>query len=190
MISRALPSSHRRQAATAQPHPVGRPVATGGGTVLTSMSQPRVQRCVHDPVPGSSRDRCLSRPGAVNPQNVRAADGSGSKGFGGRRRAPRFCSVNPRTIPVRGAPVPQSRALHTPASTAANSGGFGCVPGLSPGDALDGDGARTWPPRPHRGDASGSARGERRSKRRAAATPGPRRSRTGPSATHSHTQTV
>ena len=71
MISRAVPRSHRRQAATAPLHAVGCPVATGGGTVLTSMSQPRAQRCVHDPVPGSSLDRFLSRPGEIDPQNVR-----------------------------------------------------------------------------------------------------------------------
>ena len=132
MISRAVPSSHRRQAATAQPHPVGRPVATGGGTVLTSMSQPMAQRCVHDPVPRSSLGRCPSRPGAIDPQNVRASDGSGSKGFGGRRCAPRSCSVNPHTIPVRGAPVPQPRAVHTPASTAAISGASAVFRGFRP----------------------------------------------------------
>jgi hypothetical protein len=63
--------------------------------------------------------------------------------------------------------------------------GFGCVPGLPPGVAPDGDGARSLPPQPHRDDTSGSARGERRSRRRVAATPGPPRLRTGPSATHS-----
>src|SRR4051794_38813705 len=72
--------------------------------------------------PGSSLGRRLSRLGSIDPQNVRAADGSGSKGLGGRRRAPRSRSVNPHTIPVRGAPVPQFRAVHTPASTAVLSG--------------------------------------------------------------------
>jgi hypothetical protein len=62
---------YARPAVTAQPHQVGSPVATGGGTVLTSMSQSRGRRCVHDPVPGSSRDRCPSRPGAIDLQNVR-----------------------------------------------------------------------------------------------------------------------
>ena len=51
--------------------------------------------------------------------------------------------------------------------------GFGCVPGLPPGVAPDGDDARSRPPQPHRDDRSGSARGERRSRRRAAATPSP-----------------
>ncbi len=58
--------------------------------------------------------------------------GSRSKGFGGRRRAPRSCSVNPHTIPVRGAPVPQSRAVHTPASTAAISGASAVFRGFRP----------------------------------------------------------
>ena len=90
------------------------------------------QRCAHDPVPGSSLGRCLSRPGALDPQNVRAADGSGSKGLGGRRGAPRSCSVNPHTIPVRGAPVSQPRAGRTPASTAAISGAPGVFQGFRP----------------------------------------------------------
>jgi hypothetical protein len=47
---------------------------------------------------------------------------SRSKGFGGWWRAPRSCSADPPMIPVRGAPVPQSRTIHTPASTAAISG--------------------------------------------------------------------
>ena len=132
MISRAVPSSHRRQAATAQPHPVGRPVATDGGTILTSMSQPRAQRCAHDPVPGSSLDRCLNRPGAIDPQNVRAADGSGSKGLSGRRCAPRSCSVNPHSNPVRRAPVPQPRAVPAPARTSAISGASAVFRGFRP----------------------------------------------------------
>ena len=131
MISRAVPRSDRRPAATAQPHPVGRPLATGGGRVLTTMSQPMVQRCANDPVPGSSLDRCHSRPGAVDPR-TRAADGARSKGFGGQRRAPRSCSVNPRMIPARGAPVPQLRAVHTPASIAAISGASAVFRGFRP----------------------------------------------------------
>jgi hypothetical protein len=117
-------------------------VATRGGTVLTSMSQPSAQRCAHDPVPGLSLDCCLIRPGDIDPQNVRAANGSDSKGLGGRRRAPRSCSVNPPRSPLRGAPVPQSQALPDQASAAAVSG-FGCDPGLSPGVARDGDDARS-----------------------------------------------
>jgi hypothetical protein len=39
-ISRAVPQCDRREAVTAQPHPVRTPVTTGGGTVLTAMSQP------------------------------------------------------------------------------------------------------------------------------------------------------
>jgi hypothetical protein len=132
MIFRAVPRSNRRQAATAEPHPVGSPVATGGGRVLTTMSEPRAQRCVYELVPGSSLHRCLSRPGAIDPQNVRAADGSGSKGLGGWRRAPRSCAVNPHMIPVRGAPVPQPRAVQTPASSAAISGASAVFRGFRP----------------------------------------------------------
>jgi hypothetical protein len=157
MISRAVPRSDRRQAATAQPHPVGSPVATGGGTVLTTMSQLMAQRCAHDPTLRPLPGRCLSRPGAIDPRNTRASDGSRSKGFGGRR-APKSCSVNPHTIAMRGAPVPQPRAGHTPAGTAHRDlRGFGCVPWLSPGVAPDGDDAHSRPPQPHRGDTSGSA---------------------------------
>ena len=128
---RSVPRSKRRQAASAQPHPVESPVATCGGTVPTSMSQPIVQRCVHDPVPGSSLDRCPSRPGAIDPRNTRPSGGSRSKGFGGRR-APRSCSVNPHTLPVRGAPVAQPRAAQTPASTAAISGASAVFRGFRP----------------------------------------------------------
>ena len=91
-------------------------MATSGGRVLTTMSQPMAQRCVHDPVPGSSLGRYPSRPGPIDPQNAR------SKGLGRRRRAPRSCSANSHRIPVRGAPAPQPRAGHPPASTAATSG--------------------------------------------------------------------
>jgi len=91
MISRAVPRCNRQQAVTAQPHPVRSPVATGGGRGLATMSQPMEQRYVHDPVPRSSLGRCPSPPGAIDPQNAHAADGSRSKGFGGRRRAPRSC---------------------------------------------------------------------------------------------------
>jgi hypothetical protein len=52
MISRAVPRCKRRQAGGEQPHPVGSPVATSGGTILTTMSQPISQRCAHDPVSG------------------------------------------------------------------------------------------------------------------------------------------
>jgi hypothetical protein len=41
-------------------------------------------------------------------------------------------SANARTISARGALIPQSRAVHIPASSPAISGG---VPGLSPGVA-------------------------------------------------------
>jgi hypothetical protein len=189
MISRAVPSSHRRPAATAQPHPVGRSVATGGGTVLTSMSQPRAQQCMHGPVPRSSPGRCPSRPGAIDPQNARlrrlALEGVG-------------CTVARTEVRL-------GESLHDPGARCAGSSvsghplpsqqrgqlkGFGYVPGLSPGVAPGGDDARSQPPRPHRGDPSGSARGEPRSRRRPEAIPSPPQSRTGPSATHSHTPTV
>jgi hypothetical protein len=48
-ILRAVPS-HRRQAATAQLHPVGSPVATGGGMVLTTTNQSMSQPSRHDPI--------------------------------------------------------------------------------------------------------------------------------------------
>ena len=131
MISRAVPRCNRREAVTAQPHPVGSPVATVGGTVLTTMSQPVSQRCMHDPVPRSSPGLCPRRPGAIDPRNTRGSDDSRSKGFGGRR-APRSCSVIPHTIPVRGAPVPLPRAGHTPASTAAISGASAVFRGFRP----------------------------------------------------------
>ena len=111
MISRAVPRCDRRQAVTAQPHPVGSPVATGGGTVLTTMSHPMAQRCAHDLVLRSLPGRC-------------------------------------------------------PSQHAGHLSGFGCVPGRSPGVAPDGDHVRSPPPQPHRDDASGSTRGERRSRRR------------------------
>jgi hypothetical protein len=120
MILRAVPRSKRRHAATAQPDLVGSPVATGGGTVLTTMSQPLVQRCLPDPVLGLLPGRCPSRPGAIDPRNTRTSDGARSKGFGGRR-APRSCSVNPHTIVVRGAPVPQPRAVRTAAISGASA---------------------------------------------------------------------
>lgn len=63
---------------------------------------------------------------------TRAADGARSKGLGGRRRAPRSCSVNPHVIPVRGAPVPQPWAVPTPASTAAISGASAVFRGFGP----------------------------------------------------------
>jgi hypothetical protein len=75
-------------------------VTTGGGKVLTTMSQPMARRCMHDPVLGSLPGRCPSRPGAIDPRNTRPSDGSRSKGLGGRR-APRSCSINPHTIAVR-----------------------------------------------------------------------------------------
>jgi hypothetical protein len=53
------------------------------------------QRCMRDPVPMSPLGHCPGRPGAIDPQNTGASAGSRSKGFGGRRRAPRSCSVNP-----------------------------------------------------------------------------------------------
>ena len=132
MISRAVPRCNRRQAVTAQPHPVGSPVATGGGTVLTTMSQPMAQRCVHDPVPGSSLGRCPSRPGAIDPQNTAPFRRLALEGVWWTARAPRSCSVIPHTIPVRGAPVPQPRAVHTPASTAAISGASAVFRGFRP----------------------------------------------------------
>jgi hypothetical protein len=95
-------------------------VTTGGGTVLTTMGQPIAQRCVRDPVLGLLPGRCPSRPGAIDPRNTRPSDGSRSKGFGGRR-APRSCSVNPHTIAVRGAPVPQPRAVRTVAISGASA---------------------------------------------------------------------
>jgi hypothetical protein len=65
----------------------------------------------------------LSQPtGSNRPSERSVPDGSRSKGFWERRRAPKSCSVNPHMIPARGAPVPQSRAVHPPASTAAVSG--------------------------------------------------------------------
>jgi hypothetical protein len=64
--------------------------------------------------------------------NTRAADRSGSKGLCGRRRAPRSCSRNPHVIPMRKAPVPQSRARHIPASTAAISGASAVFRGFRP----------------------------------------------------------
>ena len=106
-------------------------MATGGGTVLTTMSQPQALRCVRDPIMRSLPGRCPSRPGAIDPRNTRPSDGSRSKGFGGRR-APRSCSVIPHTIPVRGAPVPLPRAGHTPASTAAISGASAVFRGSRP----------------------------------------------------------
>ena len=87
MISRAIPRSNRRQAATAQPHLVGRPVVTGGGAVLTSMSQPRAQQCVHDSVVWSLPGRCPSRPGAIAGGAARAAL-SGGAGEGVRVSEP------------------------------------------------------------------------------------------------------
>ena len=89
------------------------------------------QRCVRDPIMRSLPGRCPSRPGAIDLRNTRPSDGSRSKGFGGRR-APRSCSVIPHTIPVRGAPVPQPRAGHTPASTAAISGASAVFRGFRP----------------------------------------------------------
>jgi hypothetical protein len=56
------------------------------------------------------------------PERNREAMCSRSKGFGGWRRAPRSCSGDPPMIPVRGAPVPPSRAIDTRATTAAISG--------------------------------------------------------------------
>jgi hypothetical protein len=131
MIPRAIPRGDRRQAVTAQPRPVRSPVATGGGTVLTTMCQPQAPRCVRDPIVRLLPGRCPSRLGAIDHRNTRPSDGSRSKGFGGRR-VPRSCSVNPHTIPVRGAPVPQARAGHTPASTAAISGTSAVFRGVSP----------------------------------------------------------
>jgi hypothetical protein len=106
-------------------------LATGGGTVLTTMSQLMAQRCVRDPIMRSLPGRFPSRPGAIDLRNTRPSDGSRSKGFGGRR-APRSCSVIPHTIPVRGAPVPLPRAGHTPASTAAISGASAVSRGFRP----------------------------------------------------------
>jgi hypothetical protein len=58
--------------------------------------------------------------------------GSRSKLLSGRRRAPRSCSVNPHVIPARGAPVPKSRAVHTPDGTAAISGTPAVLRGFRP----------------------------------------------------------
>ena len=106
-------------------------MATGGGTVLTTMSQLMAQRCVRDPIMRSLPGRGPIRPGAIDSRNKRPSDGSRSKGFGGRR-APTSCSVIPHTIPVRGAPVPQPRPGHTPASTAAISGASAVFRGFRP----------------------------------------------------------
>jgi hypothetical protein len=69
---------------------------------------------------------------AASTLRTRASDGSRWKGFGRRRRAPRSCSENPHLIPVRGAPVPQSRAVHTPVSTTAISGASAVFRGFRP----------------------------------------------------------
>ena len=68
--------------------------------------------------------------------------------------------------------------------------GFGCAPGPSPGVAPDGDDAHSRPQKPHRGETSGSARGERRSKHRARVTSDPRQPMTERSATGGHTRTA
>jgi hypothetical protein len=49
---------------------------------------------------------------------------------GGAHRGP--ASVNPHRIPVSGAPVPQSRVVHTSASTAAISGASAVFRGFRP----------------------------------------------------------
>ena len=106
-------------------------MATSGGTVLTTLSQTLAQQCVRDPIMRSLPGRCPSRPGAIDPRNTRPSDGSRSKGFGGRR-APRSCSVNPHSNPVRRAPVPQPRAVPAPARTSAISGASAVFRGFRP----------------------------------------------------------
>jgi hypothetical protein len=91
------------------------------GVAMRAWSCPQV---VAGPLP--------SRSGAIDPRNTCASGDSRSKGLGGRRRAPRSCSVNPHTIPVRGAPVSQPWAGHTAASTAAISGASAVFRGFRP----------------------------------------------------------
>jgi hypothetical protein len=87
---------------------------------------------------------------------------SRSKGFGGWRRAPGSFSADPPMTPVRGSPVPQSRDIHTRASTVAISGASAVFRGLRPASLPDDDDdAQSRPPQPHRDDSSGSARAER-----------------------------
>ena len=83
----ARQSKRRARVTFDRPQPTTERSATDG--------QPMAQRCVRDPVPMSPLGRCPSRPGAIDPQNNCASAVSRSKGFGGRRRAPRSCSVNP-----------------------------------------------------------------------------------------------
>jgi hypothetical protein len=81
--------------------------------------QPMAQRCVRDPVPMSPLGRSPSRPGAIDPQNTCASDGSRSKGFGGRRRAPRSCSVNPHmTAFAPRLDATESSSIRAPSATA------------------------------------------------------------------------
>ena len=68
--------------------------------------------------------------------------------------------------------------------------GLGCVPGLSPGVAPDGDVAHSQPPRPHRDGTGGRAPGAPRSTHRAGATPVPRHPATWRPVKLARTQTV
>jgi hypothetical protein len=131
MISKAVPRCDRRRAVTSQPRLVGSPVASGGGRVLTAMSHRRRSDACMDSSPGR---RWAAAPADRAPSTLRmrASDGSRSTEFGGRRRAPRSCSGNPHMNPLRGAPVPQSRAVHTPASTAAISAASAVFRGFRP----------------------------------------------------------
>ncbi len=117
----------------------------------------------------------LPRPtGVIDPQ-TRDDDESGSKGSGGRRRRTEVLLGGSPLDPGARVPVPLSWAVHAPAGTAAISRASAVFRGLSPGVTPDGDDARSRPPRPHRDDRLGNARGERRSRRREGATPGPPR---------------
>ena len=139
------------------------------------MSQLTAQRCVHDPVPRSSLGRCPSRPGAIDPQNAHFRRLALEGVWWTAARTEGLLGESPHDPGAQCAGSSVSGRTH-PSQHRGHLRGFGCVPGLSPGVAPDGDDARSRPPQPHRDDTSGSARGERRSRRRAAATPSPPRS--------------
>ena len=185
-LSRAVPGCNRRQAFTAQPHPLGNPLATGCGRVLTTTSHPwlRDVRLSLSPVrrwaaaPADRRNRL---------SETRAADGSRSKRLGGT--AARTEVLLGESANRRGAPVSQPRPVPTPAGTAAISGASAVFRRLLSTQCSTAT-SHSRPPPPHRDGTEERAPEAPRSRHRAGATPGPPRPTIGRPAKLARTRTA
>lgn len=174
MISRAVPRSNRRQAATEQPHPVGSPVATGDrrrdGPHHDESAHGAAMRArsYHEVITGP----LLQPTGRHRPSEHAPFRRLALEGVRWTARTEVLLGESPHDPGARCAGPSASVRTHS-SQHRGHLRGFGWVPGFSPGVAPDGGDARSPPPQPHRDGASGSTRRERRARRRAAATPSP-----------------